>query len=112
MLKLKKAGYKVSDICRCLHVKHSSFYARCKAKYKKPINAEQLSLTSAIAHVHQEMEVTYGSRRMLSELRELGFNVGRYNVRRLMQLLRLIAERPKQHRYLTYGSSALLHRIC
>ena len=27
-LKLKKAGHKVRDICRCLHVKRSTFYAR------------------------------------------------------------------------------------
>lgn len=78
----------------------SAFYARCKVK---PIKSEQVRLTAAIEHVHHEMDATYGSRRMLSEVRELGFNVGRYKVRRLMRQLKLVAKRPKQHRYPAYG---------
>ena len=32
---------------------------------------------------------------MLSEVRELGFNVGRYKVRQLMRQLKLVAKRPR-----------------
>ena len=39
------------------------------------------------------MDATY--RRMLSEVRELGFNVGRYKVRQLMRQLKLVAKRPR-----------------
>lgn len=69
----------------------------------KPINADHVRLTAAIEHVHNEMDATYGSRRMLSELRELSFNVGRYKVRRVMRQLKLVAKRPRQHRYPDYG---------
>ena len=69
----------------------------------KPINADHVRLTAAIEHVHNEMDATYGSRRMLSELRELSFNVGRYKVRRVMRQLKLVAKRPRQHRYPAYG---------
>jgi putative transposase len=61
----------------------------------KPIKAEQVRLTAAIEHVHHEMDATYGRRRMLSEVRELGLNVGRYKVRQLMRQLKLVAKRPR-----------------
>ncbi|GLR71646.1 transposase [Agaribacter marinus] len=54
------------------------------------------------------MDATYGTRRMVVELRELGFDVGRYKVSRLMKKLKLVAKRPKQHRYPRYGQSSLL----
>ena len=59
-------------------------------------------------HVHQEMDATYGSRRMLSEVRELGFDIGRYKVRRLMRQLKLVAKRPKQHCYPAYGKLSVI----
>ncbi|MFW8589263.1 IS3 family transposase [Glaciecola sp. 2405UD65-10] len=74
----------------------------------KSIKAEQVRLTAAMEHVHQEMDATYGSRRMLSEVRELGFDIGRYKVRRLMRQLKLVAKRPKQHRYPTYGKLSVI----
>ena len=45
------------------------------------------------------MDATYGKRRMLSELLDLGFNIGIEKVRRLMARLGLVAKRPKPHRY-------------
>ncbi|WP_284217581.1 IS3 family transposase [Agaribacter marinus] len=102
---LKKAGYPVKQICRCLPVARSSFYARCKPKAIKP---ETLCLLAAIRQTHKDMDATYGTRRMVVELRELGFGVGRYKVSRLMKKLKLVAKRPKQHRYPLYGQSSLL----
>lgn len=59
-------------------------------------------------HVHQEMDATYGSRRMVVELRDLGFNVGRYKVRRLMRAHKLIAKRPRLHRYPKGGRPSVI----
>ncbi|WP_373368536.1 IS3 family transposase, partial [Yersinia enterocolitica] len=42
-------------------------------------------LHAAAKHVHTEMDATYGSRRMCIELREQGFNVGRYRTRQIMK---------------------------
>jgi len=62
-------------------------------------------------HIHRDMDATYGTRRMMVELRELGFNVGRYKVRQLMKRLKLVAKRPKQHRYpIRQGSDRSLGR--
>jgi putative transposase len=45
------------------------------------------------------MDATYGSRRMCIELREQGFNVGRYCVQQIVKSLLLVSNRPKRHRY-------------
>lgn len=79
-----------------LSVGRNTFYARYQPK---PICHEYVRLKAAVRHVHRDMDATYGTRRMTAELRELGFNVGRYKVRQLMKSLRLVAKRPKQHRY-------------
>ena len=83
----------------------STFYARCKPK---PICHEQVRLKAAVRHVHRDMDATYGSRRMTAELRELGFDVGRYKVRQLMKSLRLVAKRPRQHRYPMSGKPSVI----
>lgn len=92
-------------ICRCLPIKRSSFYARCKPKSIKP---KDVRLLATVRHIHRDMEATYGTRRMMAELRELGFNVGRYKVRQLMKRLKLVAKRPKQHRYPMYGKPSVI----
>lgn len=58
--------------------------------------------------IHQEMDATYGSRRMRDELNDLGFEVGRERVRTLMATLKLVAKRPKQHRYPVYAHSSVI----
>lgn len=59
-------------------------------------------------HVHAEMDATYGSRRMCIQLREQGFNVGRYRVRQIMKTLMLVAKRPGRHRYPRGGKPAVV----
>ena len=65
-------------------------------------------LHAAAKHVHAEMDATYGSRRMCIELREQGFNVGRYRVRQIMKTLMLVAKRPGRHRYPRGGKPAVV----
>jgi putative transposase len=61
------------------------------------INPDVLMLHVAARHVHVEMDATYSSRRICIELREQGFNVGRYRVRQIMKTLLLVAKRPGRH---------------
>ena len=65
-----------------------------------------IQLHAAARHVHAEMDATYGSRRMCIELREQGFNVGRYPVRQIMKTLMLVAKRPGRHHYPRGGKPA------
>jgi putative transposase len=45
---------------------------------------------------------------MCIELREQGFNVGRYRVRQIMKSLSLVAKRPGRHRYPRGGKPAVV----
>jgi len=83
-VKLKKAGANIQQVCRCLSLTRSVFYARSR---RPMINPDVLMLHAAARHVHVEMDATYGSLRMCIELREQGFNVGRYRVRQIMKTL-------------------------
>ncbi|HDL7824524.1 TPA: hypothetical protein PXP39_002997 [Yersinia enterocolitica] len=65
-VKLKKAGANIQQVCRCLSLTRSVFYARSRRPMIKP---DILMLHAAAKHVHTEMDATYGSRRMCIELR-------------------------------------------
>jgi len=54
------------------------------------------------------MDATYGKRRMLTELQSVGFNVGLHKVRTSMKRLKLVAKRPKQHRYPASGKASVI----
>jgi len=97
---LKKAGFKVTDICRNLKLQRSGFYRRSA---QKPINVEEVKLKAKVHEIHHEMHATYGSRRMRAELNAQGYELGRYKVRRVMKDMSLKAKRPKQHRYPSIG---------
>jgi len=104
-VKLKKAGANIQQVCRCLSLTRSVFYARSR---RPALRANVLILHAAAKHVHAEMDATYGSRRMCIELREQGFNVGRYRVRQIMKTLMLVAKRPGRHRYPRGGKPAVV----
>lgn len=58
--------------------------------------------------IHVDMDATYGKRRMLIELQSIGFNIGIHKVRTTMSRLKLVAKRPKQHRYPTGGAASVI----
>ncbi|WP_440705647.1 IS3 family transposase [Klebsiella pneumoniae] len=74
----------------------------------KSINAEKVRLEAAMKHIHNDMDATYGKRRMLSELLDMGFKLGIDKVRRFMKRLKLIAKRPKQHKYPVGGKASVI----
>ncbi len=67
-----------------------------------------MRLKAAMQQIHSDMDATYGKRRMLSELKEMGFTVGLEKVRRWMKRLSLVAKRPKQHRYPSGGAASVI----
>nr|WP_232733529.1 IS3 family transposase [Vibrio sp. HA2012] len=102
---MKKAGYHVQQICRCLSIAASTFYHRLRPK---TIDAERVRLEAAMKQIHHDMDATYGKRRMLSELLDMGFTLGIEKVRRWMKRLNLVAKRPKQHRYPIGGKPSVI----
>lgn len=81
----------------------SSFYYRSKPKL---IDSEQGKLDAAMKHVHADMDATYGKRRMLTELQAMGLSI--HKVRTSMRRLKLVAKRPKQHRYQMEGTVSVI----
>jgi putative transposase len=104
-VKLKKAGFKVTEVCKQLSLDRSHYYRKL---VQKPISVEAVKLKVAVRQIHAEMHATYGSRRVCAELRSQGFTVGRYKVRSVMKSLSLKAKRPKQHRYPFAGKPSVI----
>jgi len=81
---VEKALYPVRLLCRCLEVSRAGFYAW----QRRPISArarEDAGLCVEIAVSHTESRRTYGSPRILRDLRERGRRVSRKRVARLMR---------------------------
>ncbi|MFJ1228538.1 IS3 family transposase [Yersinia proxima] len=104
-MKLEKAGANIQQVCHCLSLTRSVFYARSR---RLLIKSYAVILHAAAKHVHAEMDMIYGSRRMCIELWEQGFNVGRYRVRQMMKTLMFVAKRPGRHRYPRGGKPAVI----
>ena len=65
-------------------------------------------LKAAMHQIYNDMDATYGKRRMLSELKDMGFTVGLEKARRWMKKLNLIAKGPKLHRYPSGGLASVI----
>lgn len=76
--------------CNLLGVPRSSYYHKSERKWD--LNDELLM--QAIDRIYME-EPTYGSRRMLDELRLLGYKLGRDRIRRLMRTMGIEPIYPK-----------------
>jgi len=89
---VEKASYPVRLLCQCLEVSRAGFYAW----QRRPISArkhEDARLCVEIAVSHRESRRTYGSPRILRDLRERGRQVSRKRVARLMRQQGLIGRR-------------------
>ena len=80
----EKAEYPVTVLCDALGVSSSGYYAWLKrGKSSRERNNEVL--TERILQIHRESRGTYGSPRILVELRAQGQRVGKRRIARLMQ---------------------------
>ena len=75
--------YPVRLCCRVLGVSHSGYYAYLG---RRGSSIRQADLIALIREVHRQSRFTYGSRRIMHQLRHNGLAIGRYRVRRLMRL--------------------------
>ena len=83
LIDAKKADVPVATACAVLGVSESGFYA-WKSRTASPRQRDDMVL---LAHIRAEFSTsneTYGSPRMLVELRENGLTIGRHRVARLM----------------------------
>lgn len=83
----EKANFSVSRMARLLEVSRSGFYdwARREAAGPSPAQRRRSELTAKIIDFHEESDGTYGSPRILADLREAGDQVSAKTVAKLMR---------------------------
>jgi transposase InsO family protein len=67
-----------------MEVSRSGYYQFLKNSHQNPVDKD-FKLLSDVRHIHQKSRGTYGSRRMVIDLRSAGYRVGRYKARSLMK---------------------------
>jgi transposase InsO family protein len=96
----EKAFYPVRLLCRCLEVSRAGFYA-WRQRPRSPRSLEDTQISVEIRASHAESRRTYGSPRVLRDLREQGRRVSRKRVARLMRECGLVARRRRRFRATT-----------
>ena len=96
----EKAHYPINLMCRCLSVSRSGYYA-WRVREPSARNQEDEKLKVKIAASHAASNRTYGSPRILRDLREDGDLVSRKRVARLMCDLEIEGRRKRRYRATT-----------
>ena len=100
MIEAEKGKYSVSMMCRQLRVSRSGYYAWAT---RKPSLRKQQDeqLVVEIKTAHEASRGSYGSPRIVRDLKERGFRVGRRRVARLMRDNGITGHAPKRFRRTT-----------
>ena len=81
-----KAEFTVSEMSRWLGISRAAHYAWMRARPRREARAKiKRELQDKIRQAHQASRGTYGSRRILQDLKESGEHVGRHQVATLMR---------------------------
>ena len=101
-----KGHYSIRSLCLNLDVSPSGYYdwhrrRRCPG----PRAAQELTLSHQIQAIHVQSRRTYGSPRILMELRKQGHRHGRNRIARLMQQQGLYGRQQARYRVLTTDSN-------
>lgn len=95
-------AYPVTVLCKVMRVSRSGFYHYLQVHNQGPDNSQVDAVVKArIKAIFKEHRSSYGSRRMLKQLRSEGFRMGRYKVRRLMRQLGLTAKNRRRYKVTT-----------
>lgn len=84
-------------VCSVFEISSSSYYEY----FQRPrhIDGERVYLRSEVSRLFTLSRNSAGSRTLVDMMRELGHQVGRFKVRRLMKEAQLISKQPGSHRY-------------
>lgn len=101
--------YPLTLLCHVLQVSRSGYYAfRQRADQPKPVT-DELALVAVVQRIAHDTHATYGSRRMMHELRAGGHAVGRYRTRTLMRKAQVRVQR--RRRWTTTTQSRHAHPV-
>lgn len=87
----------VEWVCRVFGIATSTYYEHCQRRHD--IDAERLHLRSEVNRLFTLSRSSAGSRTLVDMMRELGYQIGRFKVRRLMKEAHLISKQPGSHNY-------------
>jgi putative transposase len=106
LIQTEKATYPVRVLCRALQVSASGFYAWCRRGLSSRAR-EDAVLKVAIRAAHAASHRTYGSPRILADLKANGQRVGRKRVARLMREEGIEGQRKRRFRATTDSRHSL-----
>lgn len=98
--------YPVALMCRVLRVTKSAYYD-WKQRGAIVVGAEEFRLYSRMKALFAQSRDSLGSRRMVRRLRQAGYVMGRYRVRRLMKRLGLVVKIKRKYRVTTQSKHDL-----
>ena len=84
-----------------MEVSHSGYYEFLK---RRGDSIRQADLIARIREVHRKSRYTYGSRRIMQQLRKNGMMIGRYRVRRLMRLAGIAVKKKRRYKITTQSN--------
>lgn len=87
--------------CRVLDISPSGYYGFLR---RRGNSIRQADLIARIREVHRRSRYTYGSRRIMHQLRRSGLVIGRWRVRRLMKLAGVRVKMKRKYRITTRSS--------
>jgi transposase InsO family protein len=102
----QQRAYGVTELCAVLEVARSGYYAWRQGE-PSPREQEAAALLAAIEQSFAASGQTYGSPRVLMDLRDDGWRVSRKRVARLMRQAGLVGRRPRRRRSLTDSAHGL-----
>ena len=95
-------AYPVTLLCQVMRVSRSGFYDYLKRFQQGPVlDPREERLKSQMRQIFKSSRASYGSRRMMKQLGNDGFTIGRYKTRRLMRELGLKAKAPRRYKVTT-----------
>ncbi|MGL6508712.1 IS3 family transposase [Aeromonas hydrophila] len=87
----------ITLVCCAFDVPTSCFYDYLARKWT--INRERIQQRSELRRLFKESKNSAGSRALMSMMRELGYQIGRFKIRNLMKEAGLASKQPGAHRY-------------
>jgi len=103
----EKASFTIAAMCRLLGVTRQGYYAYVNRPPSPRVRAE-VELCDAIRDVFAASGETYGSPRVLRDLRTAGFRVSKRRVERAMRGMGITPPTPRRHRRTTVQNPANL----
>ena len=89
-----EGGFQISDVCQCLSIPRSTFYGYRKEELTAN-ETQTRELTPMVMDIFWKHRKRYGNRRIVEELADKGFAIGRRRVADIMKSQGLHAIQPK-----------------